>query len=105
LGARKFIADDEATDGRDVSGANEGSPSQIIYKDGKFYPVPYDEAYVRAGSGKSKSNEGNKQICTGDSKQTEISQKEYWDKIIDEHFARLKRRLGGGRTGNRRKRR
>jgi hypothetical protein len=44
------LVEGQGQDGKDVSGAGVSSPSQIIYKDGKFIAVPYSTEYVRQGS-------------------------------------------------------
>ena len=57
---RDCLGNSEGQDGYDVSGAGDNSSSQIIWQDGRFIVVPYNEIYVRdtTGSGKSiKSNQ------------------------------------------------
>jgi len=54
---KKHLAENEGKDGLDVSGAGVGNTHQIIWKDGRFICVPYNEEYVRTrGSKSSKKN-------------------------------------------------
>jgi hypothetical protein len=55
------LDDNEGQDGYDVSGAGANSPSQIIWQNGRFIAVPYNEGYVRARGSGSKSGK-NKSI-------------------------------------------
>jgi len=53
------LDEEQGKDGKDVSGAGVNSPSQIIWKDGKYIAVPYSDEYVRHSQGGGSDSEMN----------------------------------------------